>query len=311
MVPQSPEQNASTSHCVLVCGAGGGAGASSIAVALAVYLGQRRTRSRRRICLVDLDLGAPSLAMLTNTRLSAGNPPRRESARPELVARHILSVPDLGIDLLGPLAWPPETGKLTGDMVAEVLRALAASHDVVIVDGGRLTWTAVGIQRAMVDAASQVVLVAQPALGSVAGLAWSRELLCGQHGFAVPAAHVGIVWNKVRSDLGLDLAEAAGRIGLAALQHIPDIGDAHTRAVNAGEFPLLLRRRPDWAAHIHLLIEVRLGPGVVEPLTAEVAELLPTLHRDGQPRIATRVRRTLLGRVATTPVPNRACPAWA
>jgi hypothetical protein len=88
--------------------------------------------------------------------------------------------------------------------------------------------------------------------------------------------------------------------------------------VNAGEFPSLLHWHPDWAARIHLLVEVLFGTGVVEAISGEVADLLPALHRDGQLRTATRVRRSLLGRLAATPTtapaPVRGRPArpvWA
>lgn len=300
--PSVPE--ATECHVLMITSTKGGVGKSSVSLAVAAYVGSQWNqtihtgRYRPRVCIVDFDLDSPSLAVMTATSTPTMAPLCLEPViDPQTVAQYVIPVPHLHLDVLNAPALPQEARLLTVTMVRAIMRSLTELYDIVVIDADKLDWDPDGIQRPLVDVASQVVVVADPVLTSVRGLALVRDVLCGETGYSLSASHVGVVWNRVHNQLGLPFRDIERRTGLTHLQYLPDTAGDHARAINATRFHLILRDRPDWAARIHLLAETLFGPGTVVPITRAVANLLPVLHRNGETRGELRVHRRLLGRI--------------
>lgn len=303
-------------HVLLVSSTKGGVGKSSVSLGIAAYIGSQWNQdsvhrsTRRRVCIVDFDLDSPSLAVMTSTSTPTMAPLCLEpTIDPGTVSRYVIPVPHLDVDVLNAPALPQEARLLTVAMVQDILRSLMRLYDIVVIDADKLDWDVEGIQRPLIDLASQVVIVADPVLTSVRGLALVRDVLCGAQGYNLSASHVGVVWNRVHNQLGLPFRDIEQRTGLTHLQYLPDTSGDHARAINATKFHLILRERPDWAARIHLLTETLFGPGTVTPISRAVAQLLPALQRTGQTRGELHVRRRLLGRLRLRAVFAQRTPA--
>ncbi|GAA2843192.1 AAA family ATPase [Crossiella cryophila] len=295
--PGSAPKRVAEPHVLVVAGTRGGVGCSTVAFSLGAYLGAEATAGRK-VCLVDLDLSCPALAAMTSTPTSS----RRSLLLEQRITlntinEHVTPLPAWRIDLVPGATAPLESRFVPPAAIATTLDRLAEHYDLVVVDAGRLRWDLDGPERAIIECASQILLVADPARGQANGLADLPDTLCGAAGHGFPPRHVGLVWNRVPiGDAPFEIPTLDG-LGFADLQRLPDIGDAHVRAVAAGDAARVLHDNASWAARIHLLGEAVVGPGHITPISSDVADLLPTLQRNGTPRTETRTRRKFLARI--------------
>jgi pilus assembly protein CpaE len=151
---------------IAVFSAKGGCGTTMLATNLAVVLAAGGTR---RVCLIDLDLAAGDVAIMTQLT------PDRTIADAIAVADRIdelglraLLVPyQPGVDALLAPVQPSLAEQVTGDLVAEILQLARGMFDAVVVDcAGRF-----GEQTlAALDAAQHYVLVTTPELPALKNL---------------------------------------------------------------------------------------------------------------------------------------------
>ncbi|GAA2831121.1 hypothetical protein GCM10010452_69180 [Crossiella cryophila] len=287
-------------HVLVVATTRGGAGGSTVALSLAAYLGAQTTRSKR-VCLLDLDLSTPALASMTGATPNTTQPLLLERhITLGVINRHVTPLPAWRIDLLPGCTTPLESRFVPPAAVAATVDLLAGHYDLVVIDAGRLRWDLDGPEHTMIESASQVLIVADPARNTVNGLEHLSTTLCGPTGHDFPARHTGLVWNRVRaSPTPVEFIDQHGS-DLVELAHLPDISDNSAHAATTGQGGQRPLDNPAWAARIHLLLEAVAGPGCVTPATPDVADLLPTLHRDGTPRTEIRVRRKFLSRFVLT-----------
>ncbi|WHT22643.1 hypothetical protein N8J89_16725 [Crossiella sp. CA-258035] len=162
-------------------------------------------------------------------------------------------------------------------------------YDLVLIDTHPPHPDGENRQQPLIDAASQLLVVTDTTRTAARSTAALLQTLTRTHVF--PLESVGLVWNRIHPGIDPPVAEFAALPGLRQLQHLPDTGPKHTTAINSGDLVRILWDSPDWAARIHLLAEALLGPNRVQPITPDVARLLPHLHRDGRPRTSFRLRR--------------------
>ncbi|MCK2240904.1 MULTISPECIES: hypothetical protein [unclassified Crossiella] len=277
-------------HVVVVLSARDGVGTTSIALAVATYVAaQHRAEPPPRVCVADFDLREPTLSTLTMAAESSTQDSGALAGRVQRLA----AVP---LDVFTP-ANPPAPARTSATVdIGSILRVLCHSYDIVLIDTHAVDEDSHERLRPLIEAASQILLVTDPTRTSVRALDSLLTTLGAPEGHALPLRYLGLVWNRIYPGLVPPVEDLRHHKDLRHLQYLPDTGVHHTRAVNRGTYLRLLWDCPEWAARVHLLTEALFGPDRVTPITKAVARLLPHLHRDGRPRTAYRLRRTLVGR---------------
>ncbi|MBP2471132.1 hypothetical protein JOF53_000004 [Crossiella equi] len=295
-------------HIVVITAGRGGAGCTTVALSLAACLAARSTTSAK-VCLLDLDMAGGVLGAVSATS------PRSASSfllEPDFdldtVHRHAVALTDWRLDLFTGVSTPPEARLVEPAAAVRALDTLSGYYDVVVVDLGRLRWDLDGVEHAVLEFTSQVLYLADRTRTTESGLESELAALCGTSGHAFPSQYAGLVWTRAEPQAAAGSRTSLPGHGLTVLQHLPDIGADREHTPTAGPSPEVLRTNARWAAGITLLLEAVVGPGCVTVLNDDVAELLPSLHRDGTRRREIRVRRRFLPYRRTSPTPPQEVP---
>lgn len=164
---------ASEARVVTVFSAKGGCGKSTLATNLAVALADG---GQRRVCLVDLDLAFGDVGImlqLVPERSIADAANARERIDPTLI-RALLTSYAPGIDVLLAPVGPTDAERIGRELVAQVLAAVRAIADYVVVDTPPAFTEAV---LAALDVSDCHVLVATPDVPALKNLRVAMDML--------------------------------------------------------------------------------------------------------------------------------------
>ncbi|ADU51322.1 response regulator receiver protein [Thermaerobacter marianensis DSM 12885] len=241
--PALPAAAGRRGRLITVFSAKGGVGKTTVAVNLAVVLAKRPDR---RTVLVDLDLELGSAAMLLGIRPRAtlADLCRREGALdPQAVAPALHPVASFRLSLLPAPLFPHEAAEIEGEgrrdpsrnYTAEVLEALRATHDYVVVD------TAANYRDSNLtafDLSDLLVIVTTADLPAVANTAKCLDLLIQK--LEYPEEKVRVVLNQHEGQ-GLTPDEVAHGLNFPVAHVLPRDPVTALQAANAG-VPFCARR---------------------------------------------------------------------
>ncbi len=228
------EEKVPQAHRITVLGAKGGVGTTTLTVNLAIWL---TTRYKQRVLLFDGDLVNGDACIQLNVhphRLLVDLIPRHQELDAELV-HQILTPHPSGLQVLcapGPqyLTWAE--GLIPGQL-NQVLDAVAADFDFLLIDGGR--WST--LSRALFLTADVTFLVTTPEIGPLRNLHYLLTL-AREQGRADWETHV--VLNRANSKVGLRLRDIERQLGTKPDFLLESCGERLVFSVNAG-VPLVLR----------------------------------------------------------------------
>lgn len=240
----------------------GGVGKTTVVANLAAALAMG---GKRRVAAVDLDLEFGTLATMMGVRpqgtlvdLCRLDVPITAEHVSRVLARQSQS--DVGV-----LACPPMphlASEVDGDgrndrnrnYVGEILDALQASHDFVVVD------TAPSFREAnlvALDKSDFILLITLPEIAVLESTAKGLDVLLER--LEYPREKVQVVLNRADSVMGLTHADIASSLGQPLYHLIPSDGQALVAAANVGIPVVLKRARPGPAAEALVALARRIA----------------------------------------------------
>ena len=257
---------------ITVFSAKGGCGKTTVATNLAAALARDGST---RVCLLDLDLefGDVAIALQLVPERTLVDLIPMAGTIDEHGIRSVLTSAGSGIDaVLAPTA-PGDAARIGAALVPELVRALRAMYDVIVIDTPPAVTEHV---LAAFDLADVTVLLATldvPALKNLKVSLDTLDLL------GYPKDTRLVVLNRADARVGLKLADVEETIGTPVSLQIPSSGDVPA-AINRGQ--LIVREQPDHEVSRALRdLAARVAPTVPEPVPAGRPGPLRSLLRRG------------------------------
>ena len=211
---------------IAVVGVKGGIGKSTVASNVAVALAEQ---TRQQIAFADLDLQFGDAAVMLDlvpARTIEQAAKEVTSANPQLIQDYLVDHASR-VRLLAAPTSPEGAETITEDQVGEVLEALAATHDYVVVDtSAQLD----GISMRVMDLATLVLLVVVPEVPSVRR---TRAALTLMQEWGYSRDKVKLVVNRTRKKSEVPLAEIEKVLQYPVFAQIPD-GLAAAKGITLG-----------------------------------------------------------------------------
>jgi pilus assembly protein CpaE len=222
----------------------GGVGKTTIAANLAAALAEG---GKRKVAALDLDLefGVMATVMGVRPQGSIVDLCRLDGPiTPEHVGRILARQSQSGVGVLAAPPLPHLASEVDGDgradrgrcYVLEILEALRATHDFVVID------TAVSFREATLvalDKADLILMVTLPEIPALETTAKGLDILLDR--LEYPREKVEMVLNRSDTAVGLTTEEIAESLGLPLRHLIPSDGAGVATSVNTG-IPMVLRR---------------------------------------------------------------------
>ena len=224
---------ASEARVVTVFSAKGGCGKSTLATNLAVALADG---GQRRVCLVDLDLAFGDVGImlqLVPERSITDAANARERIDPTLV-RALLTSYAPGIDVLLAPVGPTDAERIGRELVAQVLAAVRAIADYVVVDTPPAFTEAV---LAALDVSDCHVLVATPDVPALKNLRVAMDML---DLLELPKEARLVVLNRSDARVGLTGADVERVLQSPIAVHVPSSRDVPV-SINRG-VPIMVEK---------------------------------------------------------------------
>lgn len=200
---------------VAVVGVKGGIGKSTVASNVAIALAEQ---TRQQIALVDLDLQFGDAAVMLDlvpARTVEQAAKELTGANPQLIHDYLIDHASR-VKLLAAPATPEGAETITEDQVGQILGALAATNDYVIVDTSAQID---GISMRVMDLATLVLLVVVPEVPCVRR---SRAALALMQEWGYSRDKVKLVVNRVRKKGEVSLTEIEKVLQYPVYAQIPD-----------------------------------------------------------------------------------------
>lgn len=268
-VAPSPQQKRQ-GKVITVFSTKGGVGKTTMVANLAAGLAQG---GRVSVAAVDLDLEFGVLATMMGVR-----PPgsivdlcRLESTiTPEHVGRITAKQQASGVSVLAASPLPHLASEVDGDgradrdrsYVVEVIEALRANHDFVVID------TSVSFREANLiafDKADLILMVTLPEITALESTAKGLDVLLER--LEYPRDKVQVVLNRADSIIGLSHEDIANSLGVPLTYLIPSDGNATVTAANTGT-PIVLKRSRSPIGDALLRMSTQVAGGGKEVATA-------------------------------------------
>lgn len=222
----------------------GGVGKTTIVANLAAGLANG---GKTTVAVVDLDLEFGTLATMMGVRPQASVVDLcrvHTPITPDLVARVLARQQTSGVGVLAAPPLPHLASEVDGDgradrsraYVVEILEALRATHDFVVID------TSVSFREANLiafDKSDLILMVTQPEITALESTAKGLDVLLDR--LEYPREKVQIVLNRSDSIIGLSHEDIAGSLGVPLTYLIPSDGVQTVAAANTG-VPMVLKR---------------------------------------------------------------------
>lgn len=206
----------------------GGVGTSSLCANLAMNIGIREKGAR--VALVDSVLPIGSIAQIVgydgamNLVTVSALPP--EQANAAYFKEHLPGLSVWHCHLLAGSPNPQSAAGLRSERIGQIVEALKASYDFVLIDIGRALSQ---ISLPIIQQADLIVLVVGNDLGSVTLTKTVWEFLRSQ---GIPAGNMYLILNRAVGLEGLTKTEIEGRLGLEIKAAMPHLGGNFSLANN-------------------------------------------------------------------------------